>query len=57
MTCYDTVREVHRDFFIHCGDTMSADGPRRDEVDTDAYGIWRNALLDEVPEKRKLWRD
>jgi alkaline phosphatase D len=31
--------------FIHCGDTIYADGPMLDEVNTAAYGIWRNAFL------------
>jgi alkaline phosphatase D len=55
MKIYETMRRAEPDFFIHCGDTIYADGPMRPEV-TDSAGsvIWRNAFLEQVPEKLKV---
>jgi alkaline phosphatase D len=55
MKIYETMRRAEPDFFIHSGDTIYADGPMRPEV-TDSAGsvIWRNAFLEQVPEKLKV---
>jgi alkaline phosphatase D len=55
MKIYEAMRQAQPDFFIHSGDTIYADGPMLPEV-TDAAGnvIWRNAYLDQVPEKLKV---
>lgn len=55
MTTYEAMRELQPDFFIHSGDNIYADGPMTPEV-TDEAGnvIWKNAFLDEVPEKLKV---
>jgi alkaline phosphatase D len=44
--------KTRADFFIHSGDNIYADGTMLPEV-TDAAGnvVWRNAFLDQVPEK------
>jgi alkaline phosphatase D len=54
MKCYETMRLAQPDFFIHCGDTIYADGPMLDEVKLADGSIWRNAFLDAVPSKRKV---
>jgi len=55
MKLYEAMRRTQPDFFVHSGDNIYADGPLLPEV-TDASGkvIWRNAFLDEVPEKLKV---
>jgi alkaline phosphatase D len=55
MKLYEAMRRTEPDFFIHSGDNIYADGPLLPEV-ADASGkvIWRNAFLDEVPEKLKV---
>ncbi|HTV23688.1 MAG TPA: alkaline phosphatase D family protein [Polyangiaceae bacterium] len=55
MKIYEAMRQTQPDFFIHSGDTIYADGPMLPEV-TDATGnvVWRNAYLDQVPEKLKV---
>jgi len=54
MKIYEAMRQTQADFFIHCGDTIYADGPLSERV-TDPTGntIWTNAYLDVVPEKTK----
>ncbi len=55
MRAYEAMRLTEPDFFIHSGDNVYADGPMLPEV-VDAGGqvIWRNAFLDEIPEKLKV---
>ncbi len=55
MKLYESMRSEQPDFFLHCGDTIYADGPMKPEV-TDASGrvIWRNAYLDIEPSKLKV---
>ncbi|MFZ5894959.1 MAG: alkaline phosphatase D family protein [Myxococcota bacterium] len=55
MRCYEAMRQVNPDFFLHSGDNIYADGPMLPEV-KDASGnvIWRNAYLDLIPEKTKV---
>jgi alkaline phosphatase D len=54
MRCYETMRLTRPDFFIHCGDTIYADGPMRSEVALPDGTIWRNAGLDALPAKLKV---
>ena len=54
MACYETMRRTDPDFFVHCGDTVYADGPMRDEVPLADGTIWRNAFLDREPSKRRV---
>lgn len=55
MKIYEAMRRVGPDFFIHSGDNIYADGPLQSEVtDADGNVIWRNAYLDEIPEKTKV---
>lgn len=54
MKIYEAMRQVQPDFFIHCGDTIYADGPMPHRMQTsEGETLWRNAYLDEVPEKLK----
>jgi alkaline phosphatase D len=55
MKLYESMRRTEPDFYVNCGDSIYADGPLSPAV-TDAAGnvIWRNAFLDEVPEKLKV---
>lgn len=55
MRAYEAMRLTDPDFFIHSGDNVYADGPMVPEV-KDAAGnvIWRNAFLEEIPEKLKV---
>lgn len=55
MKLYETMRREQPDFFIHCGDTVYADGPMEPEVRDGAQRvIWRNAFLDLEPAKLKV---
>jgi alkaline phosphatase D len=48
MKCYEAVRRDRPDFFIHCGDTIYADGPIVAEVkQADGY-VWKNLVTEEV---------
>ena len=41
------MRRLGPDFFIHCGDTIYADGPLVPEVRLPEGGIWRNVVTEE----------
>lgn len=48
MKCYEAVRRDRPDFFVHCGDTIYADGPIVAEVkQADGY-VWKNLVTEEV---------
>jgi alkaline phosphatase D len=48
MKCYEAVRRERPDFFVHCGDTIYADGPIAAEVkQADGY-VWKNLVTEEV---------
>ena len=48
MKCYDAVRQDRPDFFVHCGDTIYADGPIPAEIkQADGY-LWKNLVTEEV---------
>ncbi len=46
MKIYETMRQEQPDFFIHCGDTIYADGPIQAEVLLPNGGVWRNLTTD-----------
>lgn len=46
LRLYETMRSVEPDVFIHCGDTIYADGPLRPEVTLDDGGVWRNVVTE-----------
>lgn len=49
MKCYETVRRDQPDFFVHCGDTIYADGPIAAEVKLpNSEAVWRNLVTEEV---------
>jgi alkaline phosphatase D len=49
---YEVMRGLNPDFFIHCGDTIYADGPLQPEVKLADGSLWRNHVLTE--EKAKV---
>ena len=51
MKIYEAMRALGPDFFIHCGDTIYADGPIAPEVRLPDGTIWRNLV---TPEKSKV---
>ncbi|MBW8270695.1 alkaline phosphatase D family protein [Caldovatus aquaticus] len=48
MRIYETMRRTGADFFIHCGDTVYADGPIAPEVRLPDGSTWRNLVIPEV---------
>lgn len=48
MKCYEAVRQSRPDFFIHCGDTIYADGPIAAEVKQADGTLWKNLVTEEV---------
>jgi alkaline phosphatase D len=42
MRIYRTMHERHADFFVHCGDTIYADGPIPAEVKLNDGSLWHN---------------
>jgi alkaline phosphatase D len=48
MKCYETVRRDRPDFFIHCGDTIYADGPMAAQVTLPGDAVWKNVVTEEV---------
>jgi alkaline phosphatase D len=50
LRLYETMRRAAPDVFIHCGDTVYADGPLLPEVKLDDGTIWRNLV---TPAKSK----
>jgi alkaline phosphatase D len=48
MKCYETVRRDRPDFFVHCGDTIYADGPILPEVKLADGLVWKNVVTEEV---------
>jgi alkaline phosphatase D len=44
MRIYETMRRLSPDFFIHCGDTIYADGPLEAEKKLPDGGVWRNLV-------------
>ena len=48
MRIYETMRQENPDFFIHCGDTIYADGPIAETQEAENGLIWRNLVTEEV---------
>ena len=46
LRLYDTMRRVEPDVFIHCGDTIYADGPLQAEVKLADGSVWRNVVTE-----------
>lgn len=46
MTIYDTMRKLEPDFFVHCGDTIYADGPLTPEKRLPDGRVWRNIVTE-----------
>jgi alkaline phosphatase D len=46
LRLYETMRAAEPDLFIHCGDTIYADGPLQAQVKLDDGRIWRNVLTE-----------
>lgn len=47
-TAYRTMHATRPDFFVHCGDTIYADGPMQASVTEPDGQVWRNLLIPEV---------
>ncbi len=47
MKIYGQMRGLDPDFFIHCGDTIYADGPIQAEQQQPDGGIWKNVTIEE----------
>ncbi|MEA5569199.1 MULTISPECIES: alkaline phosphatase D family protein [unclassified Anabaena] len=47
MKIYETMRQMQPDFFVHCGDTIYADGIIQSQVTLDNGTIWRNITTEE----------
>lgn len=47
MACYETMRRNDPDFFIHCGDTIYADGPILPTQKTPDGSLWKNLVIEE----------
>jgi alkaline phosphatase D len=48
MKIYEVMRQTQPDFFIHCGDTIYADGPIQEFVTAENGQVWRNIVTPEV---------
>lgn len=46
MRCYEAIRRLRPDFFVHSGDTIYADGPLQPEVTLADGSVWRNLMTD-----------
>ena len=46
MKTYETMRRTQPDLFIHCGDTIYADGPIAASVTLDDGTVWRNVVTE-----------
>jgi alkaline phosphatase D len=51
MKIYEQMRRLAPDFFIHCGDTIYADGPIQAAVTLPDGQVWRNHVLTEEKSK------
>ena len=48
MKIYEAIRKVNPDFFLHCGDTIYADGPITAQVKLPDGSMWNNVVTEEV---------
>jgi alkaline phosphatase D len=51
MQLFKTMLDAGPDLFVHCGDTIYADGPLRESVPLDDGTVWRNIV---TPAKQKV---
>jgi alkaline phosphatase D len=51
LRMFETIRRLAPDFFIHCGDTIYADGPLPSEMKLADGSLWRNVV---TPAKSKV---
>jgi alkaline phosphatase D len=51
LRLYETMLQAEPDLFVHCGDTIYADGPLQQEVRLDDGTMWRNIV---TPAKSKV---
>lgn len=47
---YTAMHDTRPDFFVHCGDTIYADGPIEEKVTEEDGQVWRNLVIPEVTE-------
>lgn len=47
MKIYKTMADLQPDFFVHCGDTIYADGPIQAEVELEDGTVWKNLTIEE----------
>jgi alkaline phosphatase D len=57
MKCYETIRRERPDFFVHCGDTVYADGPIAPEVKLADGTVWKNVVTEEVSKVAETLRE
>lgn len=48
MKIYESIRKVGPDFFLHCGDTIYADGPIAAQLTLPDGTLWNNVVTEEV---------
>ena len=48
MKIYEQIRRANPDFFLHCGDTIYADGPIQAQVKLPDGSMWNNLVTEEV---------
>ena len=48
MKIYEAIRKTNPDFFLHCGDTIYADGPITAQVKLPDGSMWNNVVTEEV---------
>jgi len=48
MRIYESMRQTHPDFFIHCGDNIYADGPISESQVAENGRVWHNIVTPEV---------
>jgi alkaline phosphatase D len=48
MKIYEQIRKTNPDFFLHCGDTIYADGPISAQVKLADGSMWNNLVTEEV---------
>lgn len=48
MKIYETMRRENPDFFLHCGDTIYADGPISEYQNAENGMVWHNLVTEEV---------
>ena len=46
MRIYETMRQLEPDLFVHCGDTIYADGPLQAEIELPHGSRWRNIVTE-----------